>query len=284
MKDLARQAPGLYNVYLRPKEDGRSRKVSEPLEPLKTLQSAILKCVVAPLSTDRALRHVVHRNQVWNASTHVQQTHITKLDVRDAFPSVSDRAVESALRASGLNREAAALVARLCTHDGELPQGAPSSNALLDLVLLPLDRVINAYCRRKGYRYTRYADDLTLSGPEPLGLAERFVERQLKSENFFTNPEKTGRGGRKNPVVITGVMTGQTTKVRPRMLERTIAELKDAAETPDVATGLDSLRGSLGWIRQVNRKQAGAIVAQNVPKGTALSSALTLRKRRRRRR
>lgn len=282
LRDLASQSPGLYNVYAKQKSDGRTRTISEPLEPLKTLQSDLLRRLIACLPSDRDLRHVVLRNQVHNATTHVRQVNITKLDLRDAFPSVSEHAVGEALRRAGFNRDAARLVARLCTRDGELPQGAPTSNALLDLVMRPVDRAIQSYCRRNGHRYTRYADDLTLSGPDALDKAERCVERELNARNLFTNPDKTAHGGGKTAVLITGVMTAQTAKVRPQMLARTIQELQRAAATPDQTGGLASLRGSLGWIRDVNPRQAAAIIAQNVPRGTPVSQALALRKRKRR--
>src|SRR5438034_755250 len=59
---------------------------------------------------------------------------------------------------------AAALLTKLCTHDGSLPQGAPTSPRLSNLVNHRLDARLFALARKRNVAYSRYADDITISG------------------------------------------------------------------------------------------------------------------------
>ena len=65
----------------------------------------------------------------------------------------------------GWNVEAANVLCRICTHEGHLPQGAPTSPAISNLVCRKLDARLSALAKRRGGHYTRYADDITISLP-----------------------------------------------------------------------------------------------------------------------
>src|SRR5262249_55667368 len=108
-----------------------------------------------------------------------------------------------------------------------LPQGAPTSPALTNTLCLRLDRRISGLARRLGYRYTRYADDLTLSLPvghqckPQLGTLIGQVRRIVEAEGFALHPDKTRvnrSGGRQQ---VTGlVVNGEGTPRVPRKLRR----------------------------------------------------------------
>jgi RNA-directed DNA polymerase len=108
-----------------------------------------------------------------------------------------------------------------------LPQGAPTSPALTNTLCLRLDRRIAGLAKRLGYRYTRYADDLTFSlpadhqGPPKVGALLGLVRRVVEAEGFRLHPEKTRvhrRGGRQQ---VTGlVVNGAGAPRVPRQLRR----------------------------------------------------------------
>ncbi len=83
------------------------------------------------------------------------------------FPSIRTERIEAYFRRIGWNAECAALLTKLCTYEGGLPQGAPTSPRLSNLVNFQFDSRLERFVvqRRKG-AYTRYADDITISFPK----------------------------------------------------------------------------------------------------------------------
>jgi hypothetical protein len=118
------------------------------------------------------------------------------MDLKDFFPATRARRVRAYLRKVGWNRPAADLLTRLCTFEGGLPQGAPTSPRLSNLVNYRLDaRLTGVATRRRlfnprtagrleerpvGATYSRYADDLTFSFPTDDPAVVRYVVRLTK--------------------------------------------------------------------------------------------------------
>jgi retron-type reverse transcriptase len=155
-----------YQEFHVPKRTGGRRQILAPAPPLKSLQRRILRRVLAklrahPCATGFERGHSI----VTNARPHVGQEMIIKLDFRDFFGSTSSARVERYFRRVGWDADAAALLTRLCTHGGSLPQGAPTSPRLSNLVNVGLDARLDRLARLYGMAYSRYADDVTFSGP-----------------------------------------------------------------------------------------------------------------------
>src|SRR5262249_33968570 len=134
---------------------------------LKALQRTILHRLLRRLRAHPAAMGF-ERGQsiVHNAALHVGRKVVIKLDLVDFFPSTRAGRIERYFRRVGWNGEAAALLTRLCTHEGGLPQGAPTSPRLSNLVNWLLDSRIDRFVRRRKGSYTRYADDITISFPK----------------------------------------------------------------------------------------------------------------------
>jgi hypothetical protein len=153
--------------------------------------------------------------------------------------------VRGIFRKAGYREQVATLLALVCTEaprevvelDGQtyyvalgprcLPQGAPTSPALTNTLCLRLDRRISGLANRLGWRYTRYADDLTFSlpgdhkGKPHLGALLGLVRRIVEAEGFRLHPDKTRvhrRGGRQQ---VTGlVINGGAAPRVPRKVRR----------------------------------------------------------------
>ncbi|HVW37309.1 MAG TPA: reverse transcriptase family protein, partial [Pirellulales bacterium] len=100
---------------------------------------------------------------VSHARRHQGQDVVIHLDLVDFFPSTSAKRVERYFREIGWDREAAKLLTKLSTYAGGLPQGAPTSPILSNLVNYRLDARIAGYAKRLNIVYSRYADDITFS-------------------------------------------------------------------------------------------------------------------------
>jgi len=153
-----------YRPFAILKSDGRERRILAPSPALKTLQRRLLGNYLAKLPVHpAALGFRPGASIVTNAQRHAGQTWIATLDLADFFESTTADCVRAFFVKEGWRGEALAVLMRLCVYRGGLPQGAPTSPCLSNLVNFELDRQLSELAQRTGGRYTRYGDDLTFS-------------------------------------------------------------------------------------------------------------------------
>jgi hypothetical protein len=237
-----------YRRFTIPKRDGTARAIWAPLPRLKAAQRWILRNVVERLPVHgNSHGFLADRSIKTNAAAHQDAQIVLKVDLKDFFPTVTFRRAKGIFRRAGYRDQIATLMALLCTeapreiveHEGKtyyvalgprcLPQGAPTSPALTNTLCLRLDRRLTGLARRLGWRYTRYADDLTFSLPEghkdkpKLGVLLGSIGRIARDEGFHVHPDKTHvarKGGRQK---VTGLVVNGSGGPRvPRALKRQI--------------------------------------------------------------
>jgi len=153
-----------YRTFSMPKRSGGTRWIDVPEPGLKALQRRCLRRILARLrSHPNATGFERGHSIVTNAILHAGKAVVVRTDIRDFFPATRAGRVRRYFRCVGWNREAAGLLTRLCTYDGRLPQGAPTSPRLSNLVNYRMDARLAAMANHFGAAYTRYADDMTLS-------------------------------------------------------------------------------------------------------------------------
>jgi hypothetical protein len=235
-----------YRRFVIPKRGGGERAIWAPLPTLKAAQHWVLRNIAEKLPVHGAAHGFLPgRSILTNASAHTDARVVVKMDVKDFFPTVTLKRVKGIFRKAGYREQVATLLALLCTEsprevveqDGKtyyvslgprcLPQGAPTSPALTNALCLRLDRRLSGLAKRLGWRYTRYADDLTFSlpaahqGKPHLGTLLGLVRRVVEAEGFRLHPDKTRvhrRGGRQQ---VTGlVVNGAGAPRVPRSLRR----------------------------------------------------------------
>ncbi|WP_020474694.1 reverse transcriptase family protein [Zavarzinella formosa] len=235
-----------YVRFTIPKRDGKPRPIWAPLPKLKAAQRWILHNIVERLPVHGSAQgFLVGRSTLSNAAVHTNAKILLKMDVTDFFPTVTWRRVRGVFRRAGYREQIATLLALICTeapreivqHDGKtyyvslgarcLPQGAPTSPSLTNALCLRLDRRLTALAAKLGWRYSRYADDMTFSlpadhaGKPQLGKLLGCVKRVVTAEGFEVKDEKTRvhrKGGNQS---VTGlVVNGDGTPRTPRKVRR----------------------------------------------------------------
>ena len=164
----------MYHKFDIKKKSGKARVINAPDRRLKMLQRKIAD-LLTPLYRRRNPVHgfVIGRSVKTNAQSHLGSKFIVNFDLKDFFPSISYGRVTGVLRSLGMKREVAEAIATICCLNGTLPQGAPSSPILSNMVCFRLDRRLRELAKDARCIYTRYADDLSFSSYQPLmGLFE----------------------------------------------------------------------------------------------------------------
>lgn len=163
-----------YNSFAIPKRSGKPRQIHAPNEELLALQRVINRRLLAtePLQ-DVVTGFVQYRSIVDNAKAHLSSQIIVKVDLKDFFTSIPSERIATFWRHVGWNAEATEVLTKICCFWGSLPQGAPTSPALSNLVNRGFDGALGRLANRYNARYTRYADDLTFSWPKKIGTARK---------------------------------------------------------------------------------------------------------------
>src|SRR5262245_21874664 len=223
-----------YVRFTIPKRGGGERAIWAPLPKLKAAQHWILRNIVEKLLVHGSAHGFLPgRSTLSNASAHPDPRLVLKMDLKDFFPTVTFPRVKGVFRRAGYREQIATLLALICTespreiveHDGKtyyvalgsrcLPQGAPTSPALTNTLSLRLDQRLTGLAKKHGWRYSRYADDLTFSiprqqqGDPKLGTIMGTVRRVVEDEGFRVHEDKTRvsrSGGRQkvNGFVVNG--------------------------------------------------------------------------------
>lgn len=268
----------LYHQYELPKKSGGTRTVSTPDALLKKVQRAILACIVDPLGAHPAAHGFVKgRSIVSNAALHVGSPVVSNCDIARCFPSVRWSLVLGALRrdlGDTLSPAAVSLLVDICTLEGGLPIGAPTSPALLNRVLLKTDELLSAAAEKRGCRYSRYADDLTFSGDhravELLGVARRTLAQiGLELDTKKTNIYRRGRRQ-----IVTGLVVNDRVSI-PRRLRRRMRAAVHAVEQGKAPTwhgqdeAITSLKGRVAYLRSVNRAEGEKLLRRLQNSGEA---------------
>src|SRR5262249_5949732 len=105
-----------------------------------------------------------------NALAHLRSKFVMNLDIEAFFSSISEGRVFGLMNAVGIDGRVAEILARICFNEGVLPQGAPRSPVLSNMICCRMDKELQAIAKESRCIYTRYADDITFSSYQPLTL------------------------------------------------------------------------------------------------------------------
>ncbi len=263
-----------YQTRPRRKPNGSIRILKVPNPKLRLLQRKVNDHILSSVPLLPCVKGGVRGSSPqMNASIHRNQPVVVSMDLADFFPSVNPSMVRKMFQQLGFGEQAVGLLTRITTFENQLPQGAPTSTPLANLVLEHLDRRIVGLQRRHGFNYSRWVDDLALSGPRRLLKVRALVRRIIEDEGFRVNPEKT-------KVMFAGQRQSVTKFTINRKVnvarERVVAIKKELNRaTKGGAQPAPSTIGRVYWLRSVNEEVGETLVkklkgAPSTPSGPAL--------------
>ena len=260
LRELTLEISSHYRRYPIPKKRGRVRWIEAPKPELKEAQSELLTSILYQLPVhDCAHGFVPHRSIITHAQNHVGKRWVITLDLADFFTSTHRGLINRyvmPLLTSHHTQARCDLMIELCLLKDRLPQGAPTSPQLSNLVFKPFDTKLARWAHEHRLTYSRYADDLSFSGAE---VPQEFY-RQIHSciHPYRLNPRKTRVLGRGSRQVVTGLVVNERVNL-PRPQRRKLRALAHRLATSGLDAVLqantwtqDELSGHLAWLAQVN--------------------------------
>ncbi|MCE5266712.1 MAG: TIR domain-containing protein [Planctomycetaceae bacterium] len=218
-----------YCTFRVPKRKRGFRTIEAPREDLKLLQRRLV-VILSAIYQPRAGVHgfTVGRSIVTNARQHCGRRYVLNVDLKDFFTSINFGRVFGLFRAPPISAsyETATVLAQLCCHRNVLPQGAPTSPIVSNMICARLDRQLSKLAQRNWCRFTRYADDITFSKqrgefPEEIGYLDREdvaqpgseLRRIIEANGFAINPSKVSLRTKKRSQSVTGLTVNEKCNV-----------------------------------------------------------------------
>lgn len=211
----------------------KKRMISAPSRELKERQKWILNNILYKLKNKDCVHGFVRgRSIVTNASCHVGKKEILCIDIADFFPSIKLDQVKEIFIKIGYTNQVARRLGELCTfipimsEVEELPQGAPTSPALANIVFDAVDSRLLEYAHENQLVYTRYADDLTFS--TDTANIEKHLDNLIHfitESGFQINKDKTHIMKDNYRKMVTGLIVNEKVKVPKKFKRRFKQEL-----------------------------------------------------------
>lgn len=152
-----------YHTVKLPKKNGGYRELSVPDPLLKSIQKQITNTLLVHMPVSRyATAYCYGSSTLRNAKHHIGKRVVLKLDILHFFDSIRYSTVKDAAFPSKIYSEPLRiLLTMLCYYKDVLPQGAPSSPAITNIIMFSFDEHLGQWCRERNIAYTRYCDDMT---------------------------------------------------------------------------------------------------------------------------
>ena len=203
-----------HTVYL-PKSDGSKRKLSVPDLILKPVQKSIADNILIQYPISKYAKAYKPGSSIQkNARPHVGKKKILKLDIEGFFDHILySRVKDTVFYEEKYSESIRILLTMLCYYNDSLPQGAPTSPAITNIIMYDFDETVGAFCNEKNIAYTRYCDDMTFSGCFDEREIISFVKGELRKLGLFLKNRKTAVISASKRQVVTGIVVNEKLNV-----------------------------------------------------------------------
>ena len=280
-----------YINFKLPKKTGGFRLISAPMPALKAVQVWILDNILNRVGvSDAAHGFLPEKNIVSNARVHVGAKTVVNFDLENFFPSINYKRVKGIFRSLGYSEALATVFALLTTApeteeieiDGKtyfvalgerhLPQGSPASPMISNIAARRLDKSLSKIAENLGFKYTRYADDLTFSSRTTDADVKKLMTQTryiVEKQGFRVNENKTRILRRGRQQEVTGIVVNDKISIDRKTLRKFRAVLHQAetkglenlrwGSSPDL---IAALKGYANFVFMVDKEKGHAFQQQ----------------------
>ena len=234
-------------------KERKERRLQIPSRSLKMVQKRILRGIFDTLVPHESTACVKSRGLHWAYRRHAGHPALLRLDIKDFFPSVTELSVVEGLTRLGACDVIAKVLNDLVMLPSGLPQGAPTSVAVADIVLFPIDIRLGGLATKHGLTYTRYIDDLTVSGGQRVVRYQK-VAHKIVTELSWELNAKGGVVGHGQRHTLLGAVVNYKPNICGEYYEDVRSYLRLIArgrKLPPMSV-FNKLRSRVEWICSVN--------------------------------
>lgn len=233
-----------YEKFTIPKKNGSHREINSPSKKLKFLQEKILLLLESIYTPKDCVKAFTKNTSIYdNAKPHTSKNFVFNIDLKDFFQTITFPRIRGLLASPpyDIPIETATVIAHLCTLQGSLPQGAPTSPILSNMICAKLDRKLIRLASANNSIYTRYADDITFSFSCPIHFVPTSIVKQnldtthfycgpdhelqdiIESNGFEINQSKTRLQSRNERQIVTGLTVNKKVNLNRKYIRKTSA-------------------------------------------------------------
>lgn len=269
-----------YKIVKLKKKNGRNRILSIPNDKLKKYQTTLLCELFYQKKIRKRLSAACtafkpNTRIIKNVSPHQKKKYILNFDIENFFDSIDSLKINTLLKVI-FTQEELGLINRFCLFENKLPQGAPTSPMISNLILSKFDKqiikIIQEINSKKKFSdkimYTRYADDITISGDKDIFSFIKIVPKKLYKFGFKINKEKTRIYKSHERQIVTGLIVNQKINVPKEYYKKVRQELyyigkygfenhskKIGLENVNFEDYMNSLMGKVNYISQYSKER-----------------------------
>ena len=214
-----------YRTFEIPKRKNGKRTIDAPYPSILYVQQWILKNILKDIPVDDSAHAYMKKKSILtNVTPHLNNKVLLKIDLKDFFPNIEKNRIIAIFLKLGYTQNVSFALASLCTLNNSLPQGAPTSPTLSNIIAYRLDRRLSALCEMNDMVYTRYADDMVITSKYISLKTKNLIIDIIEDCNFIVNQDKTYLSTNQNKRIITGISIQDGTTKIPRKLKREIKQ------------------------------------------------------------
>jgi RNA-directed DNA polymerase len=257
-----------YREFTISKKSGADRKIHSPQGALKIIQQKLTQVLSAVYLVKSAVHGFTYDKTILsNAEVHVGTRFVFNVDILDFFHTINFGRVRGMFMGIPYNRnpDVATILAQICCFLNGLPQGAPTSPIISNMICAKLDSQLCALARLNKMRYTRYADDITFSTtkksfPIPVGFRDQVTSQVavgadlnsiIEQNGFRVNQQKIRLRTRDQRQRVTGLTVNEQPNVS-RVLLSQVRAMLNSWDTEGLPSAEAKFRSK--WDRKARRK------------------------------
>lgn len=247
---------------------GQFRTVYMPEQGLGVIQKNLATWITTYTVFEPFVQGFVHgRSIVTNARLHLGQSLVLHADIQGFFDAIRIERVDEAFRTIGCEAAISGALSRLTTLNGQLPQGASTSPCLANLVVRHLDTDLQVLATSSGCRYSRYADDIAISGdvlPSEADVAATLTRHGFALRDGRCRIQRRGRAQFVTGLTVADTATPHVPRIRKRRLRLElyyaakfglVDHLERTQSDCDPPYALQRLRGWVDFMHSVEGSQ-----------------------------
>ncbi|MBQ7141368.1 MAG: trypsin-like peptidase domain-containing protein [Bacilli bacterium] len=243
---LVYQKKNLYTSFYINKKQGGFRKILSPCYDLKKIQKELNIIMSNNYEFNNETVHgfVKEHSIKTNATVHKDANYIVNIDLKNFFDNIHFGRVRGMFMKPPFNFSdyIATNLAKLTCYEKKLPQGAPTSPTISNIICYRMDRELSYLCNKYNCRYTRYADDITISTkmlylPKEIAkfrdgqvILSSNITDTIKNEGFTINIDKLKISPNTDRQEVTGLIVNKKVNVQKVYIKKLRALLNNVSK------------------------------------------------------